>query len=364
MSTLLKRNLKDLLYLIFLAFSFTLLLISWLTKSKWPYYLFFALLVLIPGLRGDVGQDTFSYGTYFSSIHGIDSVVILLAQLEPVLTFLMYVVKKITGSYTVFLLLVSFIQGVLIWNISRKIEHKYLFLALYCSLFLIEYHFNVIRASLGILLFTNALLYAKVRVRLSALLVLLALLTHISAAIFIPVWLFRVKMKPLTFALTCSIIAVFFFVIWFVIGDMLLHKLEFYGLTKVPNVEFPLLSTVLIFIIFLGVAFLSKVTYTFLASVAIFSIALFLSATFDIMYRIFFISFFLVLVLAFERSSFSIKKVKFKPIIISLLVVNLWFSVGNLNYVLNEPYLRNSEDKVRQDFTFVPYELWYKSEYR
>jgi hypothetical protein len=328
------------------------------------YFIFFSVLFLLAGLRGDVGQDTFSYQQHYINLIDFDSFLKILTSREPLLYIVMYPHKLLFDDYTGFLLCISLLQISLLFYATKNMYHRSTFLAIYILVIFIEYHFNLLRASLALLFFLCSMRAVVTNKRQSIIFFCLALLSHLSALIFLPVLLISLKLKVrgfvfiiVFFALLGGLGAIFF-------GDIIASKVLVYGLLNTSNFKIPLIVSALL--VFSWITLLSNkiIDIKSFMVLFIFSVAFFMSSLSDIAYRIYYMMFTVLIYFTFENKAFDIKKVRVQPYVLSVFLLSLWFTYSMSSHVAQERDKRLITGKRQAEFAFAPYSFYYDSKYR
>jgi hypothetical protein len=94
---------------------------------------------VVSGVRGDVGQDTLSYGRIYAEMVDFDALKYMLLRQEPFFNLLMYLQKQVFDSYTGFLILIAFLQMLTLSYATRDMYHRNIFLYFTCLYFSCNY---------------------------------------------------------------------------------------------------------------------------------------------------------------------------------------------------------------------------------
>lgn len=328
------------------------------------YFFFFLAIFLVAGLRGDVGQDTFNYQTHYDSLSSLVSFFSMISRKEPFLYLLMYPHKILFDSFTGFLLIVSLFQVFLLAYATRNLAHRSLFLFVYLFVAYIEYHFNILRASFALLFFLCAISEARVNSKRAIAFLLLSLISHISIIFVFPVFLLRFKLSFSYIVFGVFFVTVFLVFFFYVFGDIFWYKVSAYGLFETGGLRVPKLLSFLVLCLWASL-FLSKgVSSSLILSAFLFSVAFLYSTVSDIAYRIYIISFVVMVYLALEERVCSINRARIRPHFVAMLVLGLWLG-GNIVYRVSvEKDMRLESGEGRAEFSFSPYSLYYDSKYR
>lgn len=354
-------------YLILTITLFLILYLASKANSKYQsiyYFVFFTILFLVAGLRGDVGQDTFNYQQHYINLNDFNDFLMILSSKEPFLYIIMYPHKIYFDDYTGFLLLVSLLQITLLSYATKGMYHRATFLAIYILVIFLEYHFNLLRASLSLLFFLCSLRVAETNKKKSILFFCLALFSHLTALIFLPILLLSLKLKVRHFIFIISFFLCTVIVVAIFFSEIILYKISAYGLLDTSSFRLPLV--VLALLCFSWFAFLSnkKISFKLIFTLFMFSLAFLMSAFSDVAYRIYFMVFTILLYITFENRVFDIEKVRIQPYVLSVFLLCFWFTYGLGVNVTEEKTERIRTGVGRSDFSFSPYSFYYESEYR
>jgi hypothetical protein len=117
-------------------------------------------LACFSALRGHVGTDTYAYHSMFSTFSN-DSLGDILGIVEPLFALLMKSVALFSDNSFVFVVLISIIQGLLLARVAATSKNPLDFLAIYVTIFYLNFHFNIVRAGTAILLLILAMRVPK-----------------------------------------------------------------------------------------------------------------------------------------------------------------------------------------------------------
>jgi hypothetical protein len=145
------------------------------------YYLL-AIIIIIGGLRYEIGADWFSYNRIFNNSG---------ENIEIGFAIFINIVKFVYSSYLLFIFLVFLISFLIKTLIFKKLSYSfYISLLLYFGLWFFVYDINGIRQGLAIGLIAVSTYYAYKRMLLHYLLWLFAAISiHQSAIVFVPFYL-------------------------------------------------------------------------------------------------------------------------------------------------------------------------------
>jgi hypothetical protein len=90
----------------------------------------------------------------------------------------------------------------------------------------------------------------------------------------------------------------------------------------------------------------------------------FASSFADIAYRFFQVALLVLMFLIFSEKLIYFNPLRVKPLIIGLLSICLWFSFSNIRYVATETQSHIMSQRGNLDFNYLPYSLFYESNYR
>ncbi|MGI2072221.1 EpsG family protein [Shewanella baltica] len=331
------------------------------------YFLFFFIIFLIAGLRGDVGQDTYSYQLQYDSLTSPEAFLFQLNRAEPILYFIMYPYKLIFDNffgYTGFLLLISLLQTILLSYATKEMYHRSTFLAIYIVIIYLDYHFNVLRASLALLFFLCSLRVVNNDSKKSIVFYILALLSHFSALIFLPVLLVSFKLKPRHYIFIVGVFVGVGAGIAISFGDLINNKILGYNLLDRSSFNFPFLVFALLCFLWLTFLYNKEKSFQLIVALSVFSIAFFSSSFSDIAYRLYFISFTVLAYLTLYEKSFNVKDFRSQPHFLSIFLLCLWLGYISIKFVVQERDNRVQTGNGIPDFSFAPYSLYSDSKYR
>lgn len=320
----------------------------------------FTLLWLFSGLRGDVGQDTLNYMGHFNALDGIESVVWYFKNIEPIFALLVVFSRFILNDVTLMFLIISFIQTLLLWKILTKLNHPILFLICYLFIFYIEFHFNVLRGGLAFLLFVYGYLSEK---KIKSLIFLgLASLTHISVIILIPFYLIRNKKYLNLFHIIVS--ALIILLLYVLLQDTINNKISVYFYSTDLDIQVPKVMSV---IAMLGCVFLFWQRYIskeILFAYLILCLTWYFNTGVDIFLRISLMILGIYFILVCNQRLLTLKLLKITPLLFFSSFLMAWFAFGTLSSLPYEKQKIIRVSKGNVDFTILPYELYFQSEYR
>lgn len=331
---------------------------------KPAYFIFFVSLALLAGLRGDVGQDTFSYmNIYNREMVSLDTLKIILKRQEPFPNILMFVHKQLIDNYTNLLFIVAVIQTMLLAYGTRKMFHRSLFLIFYLIIFYLQYQLSAMRAGFAILFMLAAFSDIEKAPKKALAFAVFGILSHISVIILLPLLLLKREVsfiKILKLICLLTLVAVFVFIKF---ESIILIKISRYDLLDFSQFRVPKLSTLLIIMLLVSVLVARKASYALLASVFVYSLFLFLSGTFEIAYRLHSIALFGLMFLCFDEKVIG-TNFKLRFYFIGVLASLLWLSYTHTQYMFIEHDKWKSYKQTNRDFAYTPYNLYFQSQYR
>ncbi|WP_257305584.1 EpsG family protein [Geothrix campi] len=141
------------------------------------------MVTIFAGIRGYVGTDTYSYHMMFRNAEE-ESLLNLVWSTEVLFAVFIKLITFATSNSFIFLALIAALQGVILIKLINRTKHPAEFMALYISLFYLNFQFNILRGGTAILLLILAskLFYEK-NARPFYLVGLVAVTTHYSAII-------------------------------------------------------------------------------------------------------------------------------------------------------------------------------------
>jgi len=336
-----------------------------LEKTPLRYFLLlvaFLGLWLLAGLRGDVGQDTFNYAGHFYGLGNELTYSHYFSNIEPLFSILMAVSVSIFDNVTAFYLIFSLLQAVLLWWILKRVWHYNLFLLAYLFIFYLDFHMNVLRSGMSILLFLLALSYAPSK--LSFFLFLMSLSMHISTFILAPFYINRMSLK-FGYKIALWVLVIFGFVaITLVLSNAISSKIMAYLINESFDFRIP---KVMALIGLFGATLIfcqKKVSKEFLIVYFALLLIWVLSTGLIIFTRLNMIFILLLFFIAFENPSASIRKLYFRPTFLYALTLVLWFGIGDILSLPHEKEKRLLTGEGHPEFTFSPYSLFFESKFR
>lgn len=141
-------------------------------------------LTTFAGLRGYVGTDTGAYHTMFERYATEDTLEVL-GLVEPVFALLIKTVSLASSSGFAFIVAIAIVQAALLLAIIYRHPSPALFMAVYTSAFFLNFHFNILRASVAALLLLLAIDYLRASQTARFFLAgVLSVLSHFSSVLF------------------------------------------------------------------------------------------------------------------------------------------------------------------------------------
>jgi EpsG-like putative glucosyltransferase len=323
-------------------------------------FLYFLLIVIFAGLRGDVGQDTYNYGDIYNNIS--DWNILLNLKVEPVFAGLASLHKLIFNSTTGFLFSISLIQGALLYYSTRKLKYRWIFLLIYLYTFYLNFHFNVIRAGLALLFFLSSI--STKNNKISSIFIIGSFLTHFSMVAFLPVY---ILLKKADFKHIFSVLiigTIFLTLMVFYAQDYLIEKIKIYGVFNDLKLSFSFLSIAMISFGLFCFLVSGTVKYSILFTFFYFSVIFYLSNEVDIFYRLREPAFIILVFVFLDDSRFRTKKLEFKPYFIYLLFLVIWTTLQVWANNISEADAISGSGIGKKEFTYIPYEPYWESAYR
>ena len=149
-------------------------------------------LTAFAAMRGYVGTDTGAYHAMFEN-YAAENTLNLVGIIEPLFALLLKGVSLFSNSSFAFTVTISLVQAALLLMIIARHQNPALFLAIYTSTFYLNFHFNILRASVAALLLLLAVDYLKSRQDPKFIFAgILSVLSHYSSiAFFLPMTAIR-----------------------------------------------------------------------------------------------------------------------------------------------------------------------------
>jgi hypothetical protein len=117
-------------------------------------------LTCFAALRGYVGTDTYAYHTMYSDFSNA-SLTDVLGVVEPIFAFLMKAVALFSDDSFAFVVSMAILQGLLLAQVAATSKNPLDFLAIYVTIFYLNFHFNIVRAGTAVLLLILAMRVPK-----------------------------------------------------------------------------------------------------------------------------------------------------------------------------------------------------------
>lgn len=314
----------------------------------------FLFIALFSGMRGTVGQDTFSYINIYDS-YSIDSISIWIFRLEPFFILLLDIHKRLFDSSGGFVFFISAVQSFLLWYATKNLKYRFAFILIYLFTYYLNFHFNVLRAGLALLLFLGAISIPKGRA--SLFLFIVAFLSHFSILIFTPLYflLQGYKVKFINLFLLAVLSSIFLYLF----GSYIIEKA--YGYDVISDLSSVGFSTIPFMMFVLGGFFFiyyGRVRKDFFYAFSFFSIVYFFMGSIDILYRVSHMAF-LVLLFVFFRGATSGKSLSSSPALIYMFVLSTWIAIGTWKLYVNEldHLAADPEGRGNPEYTYIPYEI-------
>jgi len=187
--------------------SLLILIISVLLVKKNKFVMIISLfwIILLASLRGSAGVDTRMYIFRFENISDFSKIPII----ESLLPFLMFIVRNISNSFSIFSLFYGAIISILYFYIFRKYPNSIYFGISIFSVIFIDSLYNVVRIGLALPLMFLAI------VRSSKTLLFIAGQAHISTFLAFPLKSFR-KYR----LIICLILFIIFIYLFLILPDL------------------------------------------------------------------------------------------------------------------------------------------------
>lgn len=358
------------IYLSFFLLSMSFITLSEIVKSSVARKLFLLLFLFLmfsfSAFRGDVGQDTYSYGTHFLRFNDFFSWLQQDKLIEPFIYIVMALVKVVYNSYTLFLIVISLIQTFLFWYCLRGIRHKILFVFFYLTIYYLDYHFNILRASLSVLFMLCAIYdFDRGNKRFFWIFVFLSVASHLSSILLILMLFltgrisFRLQSKY-----TLMVVSLVVFV-FFMFYELFFFKVNAYELSVIGDVSIRGRGAVLIAIFMLAIFLIKNMPKDVRISSGMFSLFYLVSFVFpNIGYRVFYMQLLVLIYFLLSSNIFNLLGGRVKSYSLPVLILALWFSYGGVKSVLNEYEVRKDSGKGMIEFNYIPYSWFSESRYR
>jgi hypothetical protein len=306
------------------------------------------------GLRGDVGQDTLSYTRMYQEYQGLP-VFYWFSRMEPVFVSVMYFHKIVFNNLTLFFLLFSFLQSFLLSYATSGMVHRALFLAFYVIFYFLEYHTNILRAGLGLLLFLCAL---SADGKKSWFIFVLSIFSHISLIVFLPVLLVREKIRlSVIFLVVIGLLLGFLF-----FKDLIFFKLIAYSLDSFSRFKVSLVAVGFTVLTALVVLVGNVRNKQILTAFLIFIIILNIATTSEIFYRFVSLSVVTLFYLLLSKRTFSLLHMRIKSHAILVIALAFWFGLGNIKFYITEREQRIESGTGNPMYSYLPYKFFWEDD--
>ncbi|SHK36761.1 EpsG family protein [Marinobacter antarcticus] len=336
--------------------------------SNFFIYIIFFIVFVIPGFRGDTGIDTYSYQYYFNEVFDGWRSWIHIFQKEPVFYFIAYMVSNVFGSFTFFLVIVSFIQTFLLSKVFASLSRKYIFLFFYLLIYFFDYHFNILRASLALLFFLYSLsLLDRGKVTSAHVVFLLSILSHFSALVFIPIFIISLRLSVLKKIAVYLCLGVFFAYFYLLFSDYLINKMLIYGLLSFSGFDLSIVaiffSVSIVFSLFLVESIRVDIFFTTFYFIAIFCSVMF----FEYASRLYLMVFAVLIYKLCQHDSSGVSRKSGFMYLASILGLSFWFYISSTMSIYGERERVRYNESVSSEarnYTLIPYTLFYESKTR
>jgi hypothetical protein len=112
------------------------------------------LTILISGLRGNVGTDTYAYKHFFNTLWDKNQLLNenIIFSFEPGFVLFSNIIKFVFDNDQFFIFSISAFTGFLFYNLLKQIKEKDLFLLTYIAMFFIMFNLNLLRFGIAMML--------------------------------------------------------------------------------------------------------------------------------------------------------------------------------------------------------------------
>ena len=121
------------------------------------------LTVLISGLRGNIGTDTYAYRHFFNTLWDKDQLLSenIIFSFEPGFVLFSNLLKLIYDNDQFFIFSISTLTGFLFYKLLKHIKERDLFFLTYISMFFVMFNLNLLRFGIAMLLLGLAFVTTK-----------------------------------------------------------------------------------------------------------------------------------------------------------------------------------------------------------
>lgn len=353
-------------YLIALAILTLLLFCSSYYKGRVNYFslLFFILITLIAGLRGDVGQDTASYYTHYERLVDFDSFTAMITSKEPLLYLIMYPHKLLFNSYTSFLLLISALQSYLLYYATKSLHHRSFFLFFYLIIFFLEYHFNITRVSLAALFFLCSISVINHNKKKATVFIIASILSHLSILAVTPILMKELKLSAKMILRLSIVLLIIITPIFYLSFDIILFKIEAYDMLNFSTFYAPRLIIIILSILWISYFLSRNISAQIKFSLILVTIFYLYSGVSDIAYRLYTLTSLIFLYYICRNRMFELTTARVHIFLVGCLFLLLFLSYSSVYSAIIESDRISTSGSGNPQFTFIPYELFYDSQHR
>jgi len=322
-------------------------------------FIFFIIIFLYAGLRGDVGQDTLSYVRMYNEYGGVP-VTNWFFVMEPLFVLLVWLHKLLFDNVTNFFLLFSAFQVFLLSVASKGLHHRNLFLFLYAIIFFFEFNLNILRAGSAFLIFLCSLSLSNKSDKASFFIFLVASLFHLSVLAFFPILISRIN-RPFKYIVGYFFSIVIFGIIFF---PIIHHKFLFYISSMDLSLKWSTILFILTSIFIFTLILKRKINSILLNASLILIFTIFLIPYIGIAYRLLQGALIVIFYLLCERKLINVRELKADPNILFITALAIWFALFNWSFYLGEQEMRIRTGKGDPSYSFIPYSTFLKSNNR
>lgn len=315
---------------------------------------------LFAGLRGSVGQDRLNYSLHFERLVSWTDRVDYFSYIEPFFAVIMVLFSIFFDSSVSVFLFLSFLQTILLFQISYRMHHGVIFFASYIIVFYVSLNFNVIRAGLALLLFLQALVFCKEKK--GAFYLLLALATHVSVGALLPLYLLRARLSfgsSIIIVVFCAIAGVF---AWIAMGDYLVFKYTVYVLEADAEVSVPGTMVILIVTGFIVLIFERRVPFEVLFAYFLMSFWMILTTKFSVFHRFYQMAFLVFLFFVFEKRVFNLYSLRVRLSSLYTVLLVAYFSLMTAAGMLSEVQRIYDSGKGDVEYASLPYSFFWSDD--
>lgn len=332
-------------------------------QRKLFVFTFFFLMFIFSGLRGDVGLDTLNYTSIYNSLDSYSGLMIRASSIEPLFLIISYIHKNYIDNETLYFLLISFFQALLLYRLIKRFDNlgSFIFLLFYSFIFYLEFHFNVVRVSLAVLLLLNSLVNCGSNKK-KLLFILPAMFVHFSIVPFIPIiFIDKARLNSLKFILLFLFSLLLLILVFNLMGDYFTNKLDAYS--EYTSEGISITSYFFSFLVLVSYTLKLNKSRSFNICCIMIIFILLARMYYPIFYRFYHISLLFYLYFLCIDLNINTKISKYACTAILMLALNSTLSMTSLynqSEHLKQAYQSGRLSYKSMEFGYIPYEFYWE----